>query len=84
MPRSNLCVSRNQKRYEYVSAVLFTGLTVRHISDQQASDKMGVSLRTLQNRKGCSVRQLMMLPEAIKEVETTTMIDFQLHQRMSD
>jgi hypothetical protein len=31
--------------------VLFTGLTVRHISDQQASDKMGVSLRTLQNRK---------------------------------
>lgn len=35
-------------------------------------------------KQGCTVRQLMMLPEAIKDVETTTMIDFQLHQRMSD
>ena len=50
MPKSNLCVNRNAKRFDYVAGMLEAGKRQQRLSTEELSKKTGIPARTINDR----------------------------------
>ena len=50
MPKSNLCVDRNAKRFNYVAGMLSGGIRQQGLSTQDVYKKTGIPERTITER----------------------------------
>ena len=50
MPRSNLCVDRNAKRFDYVAGMLSGGMRQQRLSTEDVYKKTGIPERTITER----------------------------------
>lgn len=50
MPRSNLCVDKNSKRFNYVAGMLACGMRQQELTSEQVYKKTGIPVRTINDR----------------------------------
>lgn len=50
MPKSNLCVNKNAKRYDYVAGLISGGIRQNNLATADVSKKTGIPERTLTER----------------------------------